>query len=215
MNKTVLYMVLCISGISLSCSGGSSTDVSGNWKKPGYTGKKFNDILVLAISDDLIKRSNVENAVVKKFTEYNIKSAASTNVLDYSSLEVNKGKLDTNKIEEIKKKLQSLGYDGVIVISLLDVKQKTEYVPGQSYYGSYYHAGFYNYWYGTYSVVNSPGYYVNKTSVYLETRLFDPATEDLLWAAQTESSDVKEMKDFSASFAEAITAKIIKDKAVK
>jgi hypothetical protein len=198
--------------------------MSGKWKKPGYTGKKFNKILVVAIADDLIKRNSVESAVVSELARENVKATTSTSVLDLSKVNRdNEGKIDSTKRAELTKSLSELGYDGAIVISLLDIKEKTEYVPGQTYYqpnyygayGRYSYSGFYNYSFNTYNVVNTPGYYVQKTNIFIETRLFDLLTEDLLWAAQSETMNPSNLKDFSSSYSIAIVNSMLSSKAVK
>src|SRR4030095_11385643 len=206
---SLISLIFLVSLISFCCTG-ASTDFSGSWKKPGYTGQKFNNILVVAISNDIIKRSNVEDAVVRQLRDNKINAGSSIKVLDYSKLQQDNAHLDSTKREETKSQLKSLGYDGVITVSLLDIKEKTEYVPGTSYYTP----GFYSYWYGTYTYVNNPGYYVNKTSVYLETRLYDLGTEDLLWAGQPVTENPTDIKEFAASFSASIVPKMISNKAI-
>lgn len=214
---SLVLSVLILSLTLISCSGGASTDVSGSWKKPGYTGKKYNNLLVLALSDDEFKRNFVETALVKELKANKINSTSASSVIDYNSLEMSKGKLDTAKKQEIKAKLEAGGFDGVVVVSLLDIKEKTEYIPGQSYYQPSYAVGpgFYNYWYSTYNVINTPGYTVNKTYVYIETRLFELSTEDMVWATTTTTNDPKDLKEFAASFANATVTEMLKKKAVR
>lgn len=222
MKKTFLFSVLFfVTFFLLSCMG-SLTDISGTWTKPGYKGKKFNKILVVAISNEIVKRSSVESAMAKELSSVKINATTSTSVLDLSSIEKNKdGKVDSTKIEAMKKSLIDAGYDGAIVISLLDKKEKTEYVPGQTYYQpNYYHSygygpysynGFYNYSYSTYNVVNTPGYYVEKTNFYIETRLFDLKSDELLWAAQSETLNPSNLNDFSSSLSKAVVDNILND----
>jgi hypothetical protein len=114
------------------------------------------------------------------------------------------------------------GYDGALIVSLLDVKEKTEYVPGQTYYqplyyGGYggYYGGFYGYSYNTYGVVSSPGYYSQKKYIYIETRLFDLKTDEMNWASKSETKDPSDLKDFSASLARAVVTTLTNDGKVK
>jgi hypothetical protein len=222
MKKTILISVLFLTALYLSSCMGSLTEISGTWTKPGYKGKKFSKILVVAISNELVKRNAVESAMAKELASVKINATTSTSVLDLSSIEKTKdGKIDTTKIEAVKKSLIDAGYDGAIVLSLLDKKEKTEYVPGQTYYqpnyyssygyGPYSYHGFYNYSYSTYNVVNTPGYYVEKTNFYIESRLFDLKTNELLWAAQSETLNPSNMKDFSSSLSKAVVDNIVND----
>jgi hypothetical protein len=222
MKKTILISALFLTALYLSSCMGSLTEISGTWTKPGYKGKKFNKILVVAISNELVKRNAVESAMAKELASVKINATTSTSVLDLSSIEKTKdGKIDTTKIEAVKKSLIDAGYDGAIVLSLLDKKEKTEYVPGQTYYQpNYYHSygygpysynGFYNYSYSTYNVVNTPGYYVEKTNFYIESRLFDLKSDEMLWAAQSETLNPSNLKDFSSSLAKAVVDNIVND----
>jgi hypothetical protein len=222
MKKTILISALFLTALYLSSCMGSLTEISGTWTKPGYKGKKFNKILVVAISNELVKRNAVESAMAKELASVKINATTSTSVLDLSSIEKTKdGKIDPTKIEAVKKSLIDAGYDGAIVLSLLDKKEKTEYVPGQTYYQpNYYHSygygpysynGFYNYSYSTYNVVNTPGYYVEKTNFYIESRLFDLKSDEMLWAAQSETLNPSNLKDFSSSLAKAVVDNIVND----
>ena len=229
MKKNIITSALLITAFLISSCSGSLTDLSGTWKKPGFSGKKFNKILVVAISNDLVKRSTIESALAKELKQDGINATTSTSVLDLSSIEKSSdGKIDSTKLAGVKKSLGDAGYDGAIVISLLDIKEKTDYVPGQTYYqpnyygyygnygyGSYAFNGFYNYSFNTYSVVNTPGYYVQKTNIFIETRLFDLANDDMVWASQSETLNPANLKDFASSYSIALATALIDKKVVK
>lgn len=221
-NIILLPFIFITAVIIYSCSG-SFTEISGTWTKPGYTGKNFKNILVVAISADKIKRNVIESAVVKEFGLGKIKATASEIILDFKNLDNDKdGKLDSAKRDEVLKLITDAGYDGAIVLSLLDIKEQTEYVPGQTYYqpayiGRYggYYRGFYGYSFHAYNAVNTPGYYVEKTNIYIETRLFDIKADDMLWASTSETMDPTNLKEFSQSLARAVVNTLITDKVVK
>jgi hypothetical protein len=223
MKKYILKSLLCLTAFVLFSCAGASTDISGTYTKSGYSGKKFKNILVVAISDEITKRNSVESAVVKELGIDKIKSTTSSKVLDFSKIDKNNdGKVDSTKRDEVLKMLTDAGYDGALVISLLDIKEQTKYVPGTvyyqpAYYGGYggYYRGFYGYSYNTYSVVSTPGYYVEKKNIYLETRLFDLKTDDLLWATKSETLNPENLTDFSKSYARALVNALIDDKVVK
>lgn len=226
MKKTILVSIILLAALSLSSCTGALTDFSGTWKKPGFSGKKFNKILVVAVSNDLVKRNTVEKAVVNALAQEKIKATTSSSILDLGAIEKNQeGRIDTTKLDAVKKMLTEAGYDGAIVVSLLDIKEKTEYVPGQTYYqpnyysaygyNTYSYRGFYNYSYATYHVVSTPGYYVEKTNILLESRLFDLVSDDMLWAAQSETLNPKDSKDFSSSYAQALVNSLVGDNLVR
>jgi hypothetical protein len=222
MKRFILKSILALTIITLASCMGALTDISGTWTKPGFDGKKFNNILVVAVTDDIIKRNTVETAVVNALGKNNVKASVSSTILDFSKIEKDpNGKMDTTKLDALKKSLSDAGYDGAIVISLLDIKEKSEYVPGQTYYQPNYYNnygyrssnynGFYNYSYTTYSVVNTPGYYVEKKNIFIESRLFDLKADDMLWAAQSETLNPANLKDFSNSYAKALANSLRND----
>ena len=224
MKKYLLLPVLFLTAFSMISCSGAYTEMSGTWTKPGYSGKKFKNILIVAITDDIVKRNTVESAMVNELGKDKVKSTASAMILDLSKIDKNEeGKIDSTKLVEVKKTLTEAGYDGAIVISLLDIKERTDYVPGQSYYQpSYYSAyrpyayrGFYNYSYTTYSLVTTPGYYVEKKNIFIETRLFDLKTDDMVWASNSETMNPANIKDFSKSLARAVVNSLLNDNAVK
>ena len=223
MKKLLLMSLLLVMAVIFSSCSGSYTEISGTWKKPSYSGKKFNKILVVAISNDIVKRSTVENALVSELKYEKINATASQTILDFTKVDRdNNGRVDSTKRGEVQQMLIDGGYDGAIVLSLLDVKEKTEYVPGQTYYqpayyGGYggYYGGFYGYSYNTYGVVSTPGYYVETKNVYIETRLFDIKKDEMVWASKTETLNVTSLKESSNSLSKALVDTMLKDNIVK
>ena len=171
----------------------------------------------------MIKRNTVETAVVKELGLEKIQATVSEKIIDFTQVDQNKDrKIDSAKRDAVVKSLIDAGYDGVLVVSLLDIKEKTQYVPGQTYYqpayyGGYggYYSGFYGYSYNTYGVVSTPGYYVEKKNVYLETRLFDVKKDELLWATKSETLNPENLKDLSFSYAKALVTTMLDDKIIK
>jgi hypothetical protein len=223
MKKLVLVTVLFVIAAVISSCSSSYTEISGTWTKPNYSGKKFKNILVVAISNDAVKRSTVENAVVSELKYQKINATASEKIIDFTKVDKdNNGRVDSSKRGEVLKMITDAGYDGAIVLSLLDIKEKTQYVPGQSYYqpayyGGYggYYGGFYGYSYNTYGVVSTPGYYIETKNIYIETRLFDIKKDDMLWATKTETLNPTNIKELSGSLARALVDTMLKDDIVK
>jgi hypothetical protein len=221
MKKLFSFLVLLVVSIVFySCSSAALTDISGSWKKPAYSGKKFSNLLVIAVSNDIVKRSSMENSLTSSLKKSKITATASNTVFPPETLSLNaNGKVDETKKAEIKSKIESMGFDGVVVVSLLDIKDKQTYVPGSSYYmpNHYYLSpgyGFYGYWYPSYEVVSSPGYYVNQKDIFLETALFDLKTEELLWSAESETANPSSIKSLASSYSNAIVSRMISDRAV-
>jgi hypothetical protein len=223
MKKYTLPLVLLII-VTVLCSCSSSTKISGTWKKPGYAGANFKKILVVAVTNDPAKRSAVEKSVESTLESHRMNATTSEKFIDFSKIDKNNnGKIDSTKRDEVLKMLADGGYDGALVISLLDVKEQTEYVPGESYYQpSYYDnyvAGysneFYGYAYTTYEVVTTPGYFMTTKKIYIESRLFYLKKDEMLWSAKSVTANPVDINDFSKSLASAIVKALLRDAAIK
>jgi hypothetical protein len=62
-------------------------------------------------------------------------------------------------------------------------------------YGGYY--GYYNYYYPQ---VYSPGYYSVDKTYYLETNMYDIASDKLVWSVQSEASNPTNLSDTFKSY---------------
>jgi hypothetical protein len=105
--------------------------------------------------------------------------------------------------EQLLESIKNTGCDAVLTLALLDSKTVETYHPGTTYYptnygyyGSYY--GYYNHYYPQ---VYSPGYYSVDKTYYLETNLFDLASDKLIWSVQSQAKNPSSLtswfKDYS------------------
>ncbi|MBS1519310.1 MAG: hypothetical protein JSS91_14600 [Bacteroidetes bacterium] len=216
MQKVFLTVVAVLLTVTLySCS--SVTEMSGTWKKPATAAKKYKEIIVMGISDNIVAKSKVENAVVSQLKKNGINAVSGTNTLPNSMFDSDgDGKADPENQEKVKAKLKELGIDGAIVISVLDIKEEERYVPGTSYYSpynSYY--PFYNYYWGSYNVVHSPGYYTKSTNVFLTSNFYNVNDEQLLWSAQSQTFNPTSLNDFAKSYSESMVDDFLSSGLVK
>ena len=58
---------------------------------------------------------------------------------------------------------------------------------------------------------NNPAYYAQDCVYYLETNLYDARSEDLVWSAQSETYNPKDLSGFSQVLANQIVNKLEKD----
>jgi hypothetical protein len=103
--------------------------------------------------------------------------------------------------------IRKTGSDAVLTLALLDAKVVETYNPGSAYtplsfgyYGSYY--GYYNYYA---PLVYTPGYYSTDKTFYLETNLYDLASDRLIWSVQSEASNPKNIESGFAEYSSMIT----------
>ncbi|MDQ3019511.1 MAG: hypothetical protein M3R36_02920 [Bacteroidota bacterium] len=206
MKKIALSItILFVLSYLYSCS--SVTTVSGTWKKPATSAKRYNKIAVIGLSGDIVKRSAVENAIVSKLKADGINAVAGTTILPDTFVDNNDdGKVDDAKKEAIAAELEKQGVDGALTISLVNVKESEQYVPGSSFYTPYSgYYGFNNYYGGAYNMVNTPGYYVKNTNIFLASNFYDLTNNDaLIWSAQTNTGNPTSINDLAQSYSTAL-----------
>ena len=115
--------------------------------------------------------------------------------------------------EEGKKLLEKNGIDGVLIISVLDVKEEEYYVPGTAYYQPMtlhpYYGAYYGYWTTVYDRVYTPGYYESSTEIFLESNLYDIATEELLWSAQSKTVNAESIPELVRAYADLLVKDLL------
>lgn len=200
--KTKLLLLLIV-GLNFGCS---STRIIAVWKDQETKPEKFSKIAVIAISSSNIYRLSFENKMVEELN-FETKRA-------YSSLQMvpPMPKPTEDNREVIGNYFANADYDAILTISLLDDKEDTRYVPGESYviprtfvnpFGRYY--------YTIYQRVNTPGYYENSRKILIEANLYSVNDGRLLWSAQTKTVDPSSLELISGEYAKTLVQQLRKD----
>jgi len=104
----------------------------------------------------------------------------------------------------IAAKAREAGADTVLVARPLSRKIERSYVPGSYYsWGSYYGHAY------------SPGYVMDDEYVYIETNLYDVATEKLIWSTQSETIILATDQELIKSFISTMLAQLSSDKLIR
>jgi hypothetical protein len=216
--RKINYVIITLLIFVAACT--STTNLVGVWQAPDYTGPKpeIKKIMVVALSQNESSKVIVERMFIERLQYLGYEAEYGSNVLVPSIIK------KENK-EMIEKMMKERNVDGVIILSLLDVKQGTQYVPGTGsyapggYYGGYY--GYYSYSYNHY-YGGTPGYYTTTESIYLEANFYDVNQADgkLVSSMQTESVDPSDIDALADSFSytvlkELISQNIIEDRRKK
>ncbi len=171
-------------------------------------------VFIAAMCGNIELRTKLENTLAAKAAQRNIKTMKST---DYFIPTFSKG--TTPSKEQIMESIRKAGAETILLITMLDQKTETRYVPGSGAYApvpSYgWYGGFYSYYSYHYPMVYDPGYVVTDRSYYLETNLYDVATEQLLWSAQSVTVNPEGTDAFITDFSAAISQQMIKDGVLK
>ena len=169
MKKKIFIGLLAIS--LAACSPG--TKIVNSWRDPDVTVNtaEIHKFVVAALLKNQTVRRQVEDDMAAMFPGKAVQSYK----------ELGEGELKENE-EFYNGKLKSEGYDGVVVMRLLNVDKDTRYVPGNYpvYYGRW--RGYWGYsWSGFYD----PGYYTTDKVYDVEVNVYSLKRDKLIWTGNT------------------------------
>ena len=187
-----LLLLLSISGC------GPTQKITSSWADPEATSKgPYNKVFVVVLTPNATANYDLEDQMAKTLIARGFKVIRSTDIFP-PKFSITK---DLTR-EQLTSTIAERGCDAVLVLALLDSKKVESYNPGTvyapvnyGYYGSFY--GYYNYYY---PVVYSPGYYSIDKTFYLETNLYDLASDKLLWSVQSEARNPKDLNSWFKSY---------------
>ncbi len=184
--------------ILAACS--PSTQITGTWKSPEAS-KTYENIVVAALTNNVLARQEVENDLQTQLQMRGIKASKSIDIFPPSR--ASKNGPDVNLLIE---RIRERGNDAILTVALVDQKTESRYIPGTYryepmtryvWYGRF--RGYYTYWF---PILYEPGYYTEDKIYYLETNLYDVGTENLMWSAQTKSYSPSNLRKAAEKFAE-------------
>jgi len=181
-----------------SCATTVTTNV---WRDQSYGGP-VKKILVMGISQKKGIQRFFEDEFVRQLRERGTDGLAGYTVLPYDE------KMDKDFIAA---KARESGADTVLVARPLSRELQRTYVPGQAYAVP----GSYSRWGSYYGQAYSPGYVVEDEYVYIETNLYDVATEKLIWSAQSETIVLASDQELMKSFIKTMVNKMSDDRLIK
>lgn len=185
----------------VSCS--PSTKIIGSWKSQELGQKKFKDLLILGISDNFISRKTFEEDMQVVLKEKGIESVISVDVLDPTT------KMNEIQADDLVGTIRKEHSDGILTMAVIDQTSETRYVQGSAYpVGGY---GFRGY-YGMYApMAYTPGYYTEDKSYFIEIKLFDIQSNDMVWSAQSETVNPSNLESAAMTFSRVVVDRMIKD----
>lgn len=184
MTRSIVFTLalLLLSVPFVGCGGG--TQFVGTWVNPDYQDQRLNDIVVIAVSDNELRRRMWETVMVSDLEAHGTHAIAMAQLLPGNH---------QYEEAEVKRIIAEQGANAVIVSRLLDYSKVENYVPPQTYVSGYpgYYAPYYGSYYGYYSysygVTTTPGYTYEDVTVTLETNLYDASSGDLIWTGQSQT----------------------------
>jgi len=170
-----VYKFSFVSLFILAGACGPSTKIEKTWTDPSLTAttaKAFDKFLVVGLLKDESTRRILEDKLARATNGKGIQS--------YSYLKP--GDTMSTSAGEVSERMKKEGFDGVVVMRLVNMEKSTSYVPGSSYgYGG----GWYGYYRYAAPMYHSPGYYTEDKTYFVETNVYSLENEKLLWSGTT------------------------------
>ena len=195
----IAVFITCLPGCSSSKK--ASVAVIGSWvKKDSLPTTPVNSVFITVLTQNMNVRSTLENELASAAEANGIKAVRGLSVLTPVT-----GVPDSVLIGAFTRKLHETGCNRLLLVSLLDSKNETKYVEGSSYTYNPYSYGYYGfypaYYASTYNTISTPGYYVTDNTYYIESNLYDVATQGILFSIQTKAVNPDDINKASHQFA--------------
>lgn len=195
--------VLCVAAVSC----GTSSQLVQRWSDPAYTGKPGESMVVIALSNTERTVKTWEGAFSTVLRAVKVNPIAGSTVLPAGT---------AADEATLKEAVKTTNADLVALTRLVSVDKEQTYVPGSAYYtpapAAY---GFYGYYYSSYAMVSTPGYYQTDKIYSVETNVYDLKTEKLIWSGMTETLNPETGQDAANSIAQTIVDDMIASKIIK
>ena len=176
-------LLILVAFLFTSC--GSSVYLT-SWTNPKEK-EKIGNVVVWGMFDKLEYQKPFEQVAAAWFNKRGFKAMESLSMIA-------PGK--KYQLNDLEKKFDSLGVDGILVVTYKGTDKKENYIPATTvvypdYYYNYYN--YYNWGYPIYgngaSVVTSGGYWATSSTVNLQANLYANSNNDLIWTAEIAVND--------------------------
>jgi len=182
--------------------------------KEKIQGKAFSKIFIVAMSADVEVRQTVESDLAAVATSRGHQVVKS---IDMIPVVLSDPKLPTK--DEVVAKVKESGCDAVFVAAVLKKEEDIRYTPGTtaysvapyySYAGTY--TGYYTYWYPS---VSTASYYDHEKTYFMQSNLYDVASEEIMWSVQSKIFSPASIKKFSQAYTSTLIKQLEKAKLIK
>ena len=206
MKMTKLFTAVLCGALVTGCSSylTSSQNVSN-------TKRSYDKVLVVGRSKDNTTRLKFENRVVEQLKAKGINAVASYDIDGTKDLD---RKFSQNQVQNVKKKLVSAGFDGVIITNLINAEEYTDVIPGNSStmmipsgYGRF--GRYYAYYPMT---AWEPDQLVSGMKYVFESSLYNIKEnngDNLQWIGRFELKDPSSIEKTSANYAKELVSALI------
>lgn len=222
MKRNSLLSLIAFAFIFAACSPAKKS--TGVWvNKEKLQGKTFNNFFIIVMTADIQAKVQLEKDLEAVVVSRGHKAVKSIDVMPQS--------LDTPRMPtkaEIVSKVKASGCNAVFIASLLSKDEAVRFTaestsynvtapyyaysiyPTYAYTGNY--AGYYD---NAYQTVYRPSYFTQEKTYFIQSNLFDVATEEIMWSAQSEVFDPTSLPRFSKTYIATLMQQLEKEKLLK
>jgi len=194
----------------LSCS--PSHKVTSSWVSPEAktSKKKYSKVFIVCLTENQAAKNIVESDLEKAARSKGFQAVKASDVFAPNFTKDN----GPDKAAIIAK-VRQLGCDAILTSALIDKTSQQHYVPGMVSYapfvgfGGLGFGGYYGYMYPM--MYSSPGYYTTEKTYFIETNVFDVASENMIYSIQSQGYDPATITSFSRDYSAAVTEQWVRD----
>jgi ABC-type Zn uptake system ZnuABC Zn-binding protein ZnuA len=213
MKRVCVLIAIIVTIFFAGCA--STKEASGVWyDKEKIQGKVYDNFFVIVMTADIEARVRLENDVAATIVSRGHKAIKSYEVLPADLKDPKPPAVDA-LIEKIK----ASDCDAVFVVSLLDKNDEIRYTTGGTHYTmrtDYSWAGtFFGYYSHYYTTVSSAGYYSNDKTYFMQSNLFDKASQQLMFSVQSEIFNPSSLASGSRTYISTLLTQLDKAKLLK
>jgi hypothetical protein len=208
--KTQTKQLLPMLVILLLAACSTTTRITGSWVAPEAKQRPINNrsVFIASLTRNIEVRTKLENSMAAQAALRNIKAVKS---IDHFTPEFYQQQPTK---QELLSRIQRTGVTTILTVTLIKKESEQRYVRGTSTYmpyRGYGFGGFYNYYNFMYPTMIDPGYYVTDKTYFLESNLYDVASEKLIWSAQSETVNPGSIDNFVKDYPKVLLAQMVKD----
>ena len=194
-------MMVVLAFIAMACS---RTDIVDTWMRPDYQPASPAKVLVVGIAERAEARDAFEAEVVRALSERGYNAEPGGAVLP--------AKAHRMKRPELKGMVRGMGFDGALVMALVDRVDLPRNPPGG--YTAQTFGSLYTNYPTTFGEVQGTVPDDTKTIYVLEARYYDLEETGVVWRTQTETKEPKNIPSFAREFANRIVRRLAKDRII-
>jgi hypothetical protein len=213
MKRVCVLLGISIAVLLAACS--STKESTGVWvNKEKIQGKSYSNLFIIVMTADIEARVRLENDLAALANSRGLKAVKSYEVLPADLKDPKPPAVD-----DLIAKIKASDCDAVFVASLLDKNDDIRYTSGGTHYTmrtDYSWSGtFFGYYSHYYSTLSAPGYYSNDKTYFMQSNLFDKASQELMFSVQSEIFNPSSLASGSRTYTSTLMKQLGKAKVLK